>query len=313
MPEHTIPPTLVDHIRAGRATLVIGVGIGGIPSWKQILERMNDALRERGRPGDDAASRDVDKLLHKASLVRAAGFLGRTLGEEACDAIVKQAWGNIRELPPIALALARLPFKQVWTTFPGDVFERAMNAELPEEWPAPRVVTWERAGDIDRRRRALLKILGDFDSYVVTPRSTRAMLSKADALREHVRGQYAKGSLIFVGFRFGDPDLAALLDRVFGMFEPPETDHYLVASGVGPVTLDELQSEHDMKVINLPGKGTDDRATEALLEWMGELERVCADAGVHLRQTRPDDDDLEGWIAVIEEDAHDLEAAEKLA
>jgi tetratricopeptide (TPR) repeat protein len=313
MPEHTIPPSLVDHIRAGRATLVIGVGIGGIPSWKQILERMNDALRERGRPGDDAASRDVDKLLHKASLVRAAGFLGRTLGEDACDAIVKQAWGNIRELPAIALALARLPFKQVWTTFPGDVFERAMNAELPEEWPAPRVVTWERAGDIDRRRRTLLKILGDFESYVVTPRSTRVMLSKAAELREHVREQYAGGSLVFVGFRFGDPDLAALLDRVFGMFEPPENEHFLIASGVGPVTLDELQSEHDMQVVNLPGKGTDDRATEALLEWMGELERACADAGVDLRQTRPDDDDIEGWIAVLEEDTHDLEAAEKLA
>src|SRR6185503_18393224 len=84
MPEHTIPESLIENIRSGRAVLVVGVGIG-IPSWKQVLERMNQALRERGGAGDDAASRDVEKLLHKGSLLRAAGFLGRTLGEEACD------------------------------------------------------------------------------------------------------------------------------------------------------------------------------------------------------------------------------------
>src|SRR5262249_1468426 len=145
---------------------------------------------------------------------------------------------------PVLRALARLPIRQVWTTFPGDLIEKAMNLELPEGWPAPRVLTWEKASEIDRRRRLLLKVLGDFDSFVVTPRSTRMMLSKAEALREHIHKAYSGGALVFVGFRFGDPDLAALLDRVFGMFEPPESDHILVASGVGPVTVDELAAEH---------------------------------------------------------------------
>jgi len=312
MPEHTIPESLIENIRSGRAVLVVGVGTG-IPSWKQVLERMNQALRDRGGAGDEAASRDVEKLLHKGSLLRAAGFLGRTLGEEACDRIVSDSWSQLPELTPVSRALAKLPFRQVWSTFPGDLLERAMEEELPEGWSPPRVLTWERARDIDRRRRTVLKVLGDFTSYVLTPRSTRVMLAKADPLRSHVRQFYAEGTLVFVGFRYGDPDLSSLLDRVLGQFEPPKSDHYLIASGVGPVTVDELYAEHHIQVVNLPGKGTDDRAVEALLDYLGELRVACEEAGIDLRQTRPDEDDLEGWLQVLQEDPFDDEASERLA
>src|SRR6188508_1151983 len=205
MPEHTIPESLIENIRSGRAVLVVGVGIG-IPSWKLILERMNQALRERGGAGDEAASKDVEKLLHKGSLLRAAGFLGRALGGEACDGIVAQAWSQQSELTPVTRALARLPFRQVWTTFPGDLLERAMEEELPDGWSPPRVLTWERARDLDKRRRTVLKVFGDFGSFVITPRSTRVMLAKAEPLRALLRQVYTDGSMVLVGFRFGDPD-----------------------------------------------------------------------------------------------------------
>jgi len=312
MPEHTIPESLIENIRSGRAVLVVGVGIG-IPSWKQILERMNQALRERGGAGDEAASRDVEKLLHKGSLLRAAGFLGRALGEQACDRTVVQSWSQLTDLTPMTRALARLPFRQVWTTFPGDLIERAMEEELPDGWSPPRVLTWERAKDIDKRRRTVLKVFGDFNSFVITPRSTRVMLAKAEPLRAHVRQLYAEGTLVFVGFRYGDPDLSSLLDRVLGQFEPPRSQHYLIGSGVGPVTIDELKADHQIEVVNLPGKGSDERAVEALLEYLGELRAACEAAGIDLRQTRPDEDDLEGWLQVLQEDPFDEEAAERLA
>ncbi len=312
MPEHTIPESLLENIRSGRAVLVVGVGIG-IPSWKQILERMNQSLRERGGAGDDAASKDVEKLLHKGSLLRAAGFLGRALGGEACDRVVVQSWSQQTELTPVARALAKLPFRQVWTTFPGDLLERAMEEDLPEGWSPPRVLTWERAKDIDRRRRTLLKVLGDFGSFVITPRSTRTMLARAQALSAHVRPFYAEGTLVFVGFRYGDPDLAALFDRIFGQFEPPKGEHYLVGSGLGPVTVDELGADHRVQVVNLAGRGSDDRAIEALLEYLGELRAACDAAGIDLTQGRPDADDLEGWLQVLQEDPFDDEAPERLS
>ncbi|MBT8496502.1 MAG: tetratricopeptide repeat protein, partial [Deltaproteobacteria bacterium] len=311
MPEHTIPQSLIENIRSGRAALVVGAGVG-VPSWKQLLDRMNQRLRARGKAGDEEAAKDVDKLLHKGSLDRAAGFLGRSLGERVCDQIAKETWRTPPELPPIAAALGRLPFRQVWTTFPGDALETAAAAVLPAGWPELRVITYQETDNVNTRRRTLVKVLGDFDSYVVTPKSVRKALTSADSLRDYIKEFYHEGSLVLVGFRYGDPDLAALLDRVFGYFEPPENEHYLIASGVGPVTVDELHAEHHFQTINLAGKGADDTAQAALLEYLEALRLSCDSAGVTLVQHKPEADDLEGWIELLGRDFHDPEAQQAL-
>lgn len=302
MPEHTIPESLVEAIKAGRAALVVGAGIG-VPSWKQLLERMNKELEARGREGDKEAVKDLDKLLHKGNLVRAVGFLARALGEEACDALVKEVWKTPDEVPAIAKAIAELPFRHVWTTFPGDVLEKGLEAHKPEGWPEPRVVTYQDMGGLSLRRRALVKMLGNFDTYIVTPRSVRRALSRAVDLRDYARDLYVEGTLVFVGFRFGDPDLSALLDRVFGMFEPPQNAHYFLGAGMGPVTVDELMAEHHIEVVNLAGKGGDDLAEKSVTDWLEALRDACTAAGVSLVETRPDADDLDGWLALYDQDA----------
>lgn len=311
MPEHTIPESLVDAIKAGRAALVVGAGIG-VSSWKQLLERMNKELETRGRDGDTAAAKDLDKLLHKGNLVRAVGFLARALGEEHCDKVVEETWRTPTELPAIATAIAELPFRHVWTTFPGDVLERAMEDHRPEGWPAPKVVTYQELGGLSQRRRTLVKMLGNFDTYIVTPRSVRRALARAVDLRDYARELYVEGTLVFVGFRFGDPDLSALLDRVFGMFEPPRSSHYFLGSGVGPVTVDELMAEHHIEVVNLAGKGGDDVAEKSVVDWLEALRAACTAAGVTLVQTRPDADDLDGWLALYADDAEARDAVDAI-
>ena len=270
MPEHTIPETLIELIRTGRAALVVGAGLG-VPSWKQLLERMTKALETRGREGDDAATKDLEKLLHKGSLVRAVGFLARALGEAECDRIVEEMWKAPGEVPALPKALAKLPFRHVWTTFPGDILEHALESESPEDWPPSRVVTYQELGELSPRRRTLVKMLGNFDTYVVTPRSVRRALSRAVDLRDYARELYVEGALVFVGFRYGDPDLSALLDRVFGMFEPARGTHYFLGAGVGPVTVDELLADHHIEVVNLQGKGGDEVAQSSVLEWLEAL------------------------------------------
>ncbi|KAB2897157.1 MAG: hypothetical protein F9K40_13320, partial [Kofleriaceae bacterium] len=311
MPEHTIPESLVEAIKAGRAALVVGAGIG-VPSWKQLLERLNKELETRGREGDSAAAKDLDRLLHKGSLVRAVGFLARALGEEACDKVVEETWRTPPELPHIATAIAELPFRHVWTTFPGDVLERALEEHKPEGWPSPKVVTYQELGGLSHRRRTLVKMLGSFDTYVVTPHSVRRALARAVDLRDYARDLYVDGTLVFVGFRYGDPDLAAMLDRVFGMFEPPRNQHYFLGAGVGPVTVDELMAEHHMEVVNLAGKGGDDVAEKSVVEWLEALRDACKSASVSLVQTRPDADDLDGWLALYREDAEARDAVDAI-
>lgn len=297
MQEHTIPESLIDQIRSGRAALVIGAGVG-VPSWKHLLERMNKALQARGRDGDDVAAKDLDKLLQKGSLVRAIGFLARALGEESCDKIVAETWTEINTAQT-PKAIAQLPFRHVWTTFPGDALQDALVNDSPQAWPQPRVVTYKELGELSLRRRTLVKILGNFDSYVVTPHSVRRALSRAVDLREYAREFYVEGTLVFVGFRHGDPDLSALLDRVFGTFEPPRGKHYFLGAGVGPVTVDELMAEHHIEVINVAGKGSEDAADQAVVAWLEALAQACQAAGLSLEQNVPDADDLEGWLALL--------------
>ncbi|MEO8554755.1 MAG: hypothetical protein ABI678_32480, partial [Kofleriaceae bacterium] len=162
---------------------------------------MTKALETRGREGDDAATKDLEKLLHKGSLARAVGFLARSLGEEACDRIVQEMWAAPAETPALPKALATLPFRHVWTTFPGDILEHAFETGSPEEWPPTRVVNYQELGALSPRRRTLVKMLGNFDTYVVTPGSVRRALSHAVDLREYARELYVEGSLVFVGFR----------------------------------------------------------------------------------------------------------------
>jgi tetratricopeptide (TPR) repeat protein len=295
MPEHTIPESLVDQVKAGRAVLVVGAGIG-VPSWKQLLERLTAALAVRGREGDDVLAKDVEKIIHKGNLSRALAFLARNLGEEACDQIVESLWSSPAETPSIVKALAQLPFRHVWTTFPGDVLERAFEVESPRDWPQAKVALYSQLADVSSRRRTLVKILGDFGNYVVTPRSVRRAFSGAVDLRDYARDLYVEGTLVFVGFRYGDPDLTTMLDRVLGVFEPPRSTHYLLGAGVGPVTIDELMAEHRIEVINLAGKGADEIAERSVVEWLEELCIACNKAQISLHQAKPDADDLEGWL-----------------
>jgi tetratricopeptide (TPR) repeat protein len=300
MQEHTIPESLIEQIRTGKAALVVGAGIG-VPSWKQMLERMTTALGTRGREGDDVATKDLERLLNKGSLVRAVGFLARSLGEDVCDRIVQEVWASPADVPALPKALSQLPFRHIWTTFPGDILEHALETQSPAEWPPARIVTYTELGELSPRRRTLVKMLGNFETYVVTPHSVRRALSRAVDLREYARQLYVEGSLVFVGFRYGDPDLSALLDRVFGMFEPPRGTHYFLGAGVGPVTVDELMAEHHIEVVNLEGKGADEVAERSVLEWLDALHAACDKAQITLVQTRPDADDVEGWTALLGE------------
>ncbi|HEY5947423.1 MAG TPA: tetratricopeptide repeat protein, partial [Kofleriaceae bacterium] len=313
MHEHTIPESLIEQIRTGKAALVVGAGIG-VPSWKQLLERITHALETRGREGDAEATKDIEKLLHKGSLVRAVGFLARALGEETCDRIVQETWAAPVEVPALPKALARLPFRHIWTTFPGDILEHALETQSPQEWPPARVVNYQELGELSLRRRTLVKMLGNFDTYVVTPASVRRALSRAVDLREYARELYVEGSLVFVGFRYGDPDLSALLDRVFGMFEPPRGTHYFLGAGVGPVTVDELMADHHIEVVNLQGRGGDETAERSVLEWLESLRIACDKAQISLAQTRPDQDDVDGWVALLGEGGDEAnEARDALA
>ena len=302
MHEHTIPESLIEQIRTGRAALVVGAGIG-VPSWKQLLERMTKALETRGREGDDAATKDLEKLLHKGSLVRAVGFLARALGEETCDRIVQEMWAApADDAARCRKLLATLPFRHVWTTFPGDILEHAFETQSPEEWPPARVVTYQELGELSPRRRTLVKMLGNFDTYVVTPRSVRRALSRAVDLREYARELYVEGSLVFVGFRYGDPDLSrAARSRVRHVRAAAR--HALLPRRrrrPGHGRRADGRSPHRGRQPRGPRRRRGRRAQRARVA-RGAARRVRRRRASRSRRPRPDADDVEGWVALLGE------------
>ena len=313
---HVIPEALVDRIKKGRAALVIGSNIGalaGRPSWKKLLERLADELEKRGKSGDAEAATECHQLLKKGRIVAAARFLSRTLGPERCDAVLAEAWATPDPLPDPIKVLGRVPIRSVWTVHPLDLVEQAVKAGSPDGWPEPKVATYATANELDGRRRHVLKLLGEAanGTYVVVPASVRRAMANADAMKTMLADLYKDGALIFVGFRHGDPDLDALLERVFGLWEPPAgVEHYFVGAGLSTVDREELEAEHHMKCVALDGQGG---SAESLIEWLQALTDACDAAGITLAGARPAADDLEGWLGVLEETPADTEARAALA
>ncbi|MBI4510814.1 MAG: tetratricopeptide repeat protein [Deltaproteobacteria bacterium] len=318
MAENQISHSLIERIRSGRAALVVGSSIGsfaGMPSWKKLLERMREELEKRASPGDHEAAADVAAFLKKGRLVTAAGFLGRTLGSEACDKVIADSWLARDSVPDALHVLGRIPVRAIWTVHPGDIVERAVQLGSPDGWPAPCLASYETGADLDTRRRYVLKLLGDIknpSSYVLVATSVRRALSSASAYRSILEDLYRDGTLIFVGFRHGDPDLHALLERVLGMFEPPRGEHYFVGSGLGPVDIEELSAEHHMTAVPLEGHGGDEKSAESLLKYLSALAEACEKEGISLAVTRPGDDDLDGWLERLRHDSSDSEALDAL-
>ncbi|MSP17323.1 MAG: hypothetical protein EXR73_12080 [Myxococcales bacterium] len=317
MAEPLIPEKLLARIRAGRAAIVVGSSIGtlaGLPSWKKVLERLREELERRGGAGDKVAADDVAGLLKKGRIVAACSFLARSIGGEACERALVDLWKTPAALPEVLKALGRIPVRAVWTTHPGDLVERALASGTPDGWPAARVVTYEECDGLDPRKRHLLKLLGEVGrNYVLVPASVRRRLASATAYRALLADLYRDGALVFVGFRHGDPDLHAVLDRVLGTFDLPDVEHYFVGAGLSPVDIEDLREEHKLQVIALDGQGGDDKSAASLAAWLGALAEACTKEGIDLSSTKLGDDDVDGWIARLAEDGADFAAIAALA
>src|SRR5262249_29055501 len=137
-------------------------------------------------------------------------------------------------------------------------------------------------------------------------------LAGAAACRALLQDLYRDGTLLFIGFRHGDPDLSMLLDRIFAGFEPPQGEHFFAGAGLGPVDSAELRAEHHMTVLPLEAM-QGDRAVDSLAGFLGHLVVACEKASISLHSTRPAPDDLDAWCARLKEDPGDEEAREAIA
>ena len=302
MPEHTIPESLIEQIRTGKAALVVGAGIG-VPSWKQLLERMTKALETRGRDGDDAATKDLEKLLHKGSLVRAVGFLARALGEETCDRIVEEMWAAPAEIAGAAegARAAAVPprLDHVPRRHPRARVRDAARRRSGRRRASSR---YQELGELSPRRRTLVKMLGNFDTYVVTPQlgAPRAVARRRSA---RVRARAVRRGLARVR--------RVPLRRSRSVRAARSRVRHVRAAARHALLPRRRRRSGDGRRADgrSPHRGGQPRRaaaatrspSAAVLEWLEALRERCTTAGVTLSQTRPDADDVDGWVALLGE------------
>ena len=301
-----IPEFLVDRLRRRRCVLCAGLGIGraaglGFPTWSSLAGQMGDWLRVEAKPADvEVPLNDLRRELAEGDLFTVIGYLSRRLGRDDCSARLRDSYPGVPELPPLYQSLGRLPFRGVVSTAYDTVIGRSFGVD---EDDGPPVFTHMDGAAIRGHRGPFFLAAHGELSRPGTLILSRADLRRAVADPDYsgfCRELFGRYSLVFVGYDPGDPDFLALLDRHFGGAPRALLPHILLADNVAPLEVKELKSAHGVVVVPVGG---DLPAFVAAL-----ANRVaCAEAA-----TRPDPDDLPGWLQILQTDAADAGAWEAL-
>ncbi len=284
---------LVERLRNGRCVLCAGARLtaaDGERSFVALVEKLLAALPEADADG-------ARKVLASRPLA-AAGFVRRRLGDRFADELRKAA-PPATELPETVRLLGELPFRAIVTTAYDDVFERAFS----KDGVMPRVYTPadHEALRNDGKLRFVFKALGDVtraDSIVWSAEDLQDALADG-GYRTVAHDLYRSRSFLFVGFDGRDPDLAILLERVLAGARAGDVEHFAVLPGVGPVEKEELYAAYRIRVLSA--------------ENVAELARQLKDAvGDAVAPALPDDDDFEGWLALLADDPARKDALDRL-
>jgi tetratricopeptide (TPR) repeat protein len=281
---------LVDRLRGGRCVLCAGSRLLPTSGYRALVEKLLSTL-----PGVDAS--DARRVLAQRPLA-AAGFVRRRLGERFAGEL-REATASAGELPETVRLLGELPFRAVITTSYDDSYERA----FARDGALPKVYTPRDAAELkkDGKARFVLKALGDparADTVVWSAEDLQGALADG-GYRTVTHDLYRSRSFLFVGFDGEDPDLSILLDRVLAGAHAGDTEHYAILPGISAIEREELWAAYRIRVL-------DDSD-------VSQLARTLKDAiGDQHGPALPDDDDLDGWLALLTEEPGRADALDHL-
>lgn len=281
--------TIVERLRYGRCVLCASSRIASGATYRAVVEKLL-----RSMPEVDAA--DAETVLAKRPLA-AAGFVRRRLGDKFADAL--QAATRTTDVPETVRLLGDLPFRAVVTTDYGDVFERAFE----KDGAKPRVYTPADHAELrkDGKQRFIFKALGDSsraDTVVWSAEDLQGALADG-GYRTVAHDLFRSRSFLFVGFDGTDPDLGILLERVLSGARAGDVEHFAVLPGLTAIEKEELYAAYRIRVL-------DEADVTALALKLKEA------IGDQVGPPLPDDDDIEGWVAILADDPTRADALDRL-
>lgn len=303
---------LVDRLRAGRVVLCAGsrLGHGGAAdglTFSGVLLRLID---EAARQGGDAGELDVIRGLVAAQPLAVAGFVRRQLGDGFAAALAAAVASATAELPEALTLCGQLPFRSILTTALDDGLLRALTAAPGAGRAAPRSFTAQSAAQAreaqhDGRSRYVLRLLGDGatgEGLVFSESDLQRALAD-EPLRQLLHDLYSKRSFLFVGFDPREPELSLLLHRALAGIRGVEPNqHFALLPGLPAGLQKELAAAYGLTVLH-EGHADELAVLRALREAVGD----------QVGEALPDDEDLEGWLRVLQLEPTRTDAHDKLA
>ncbi len=156
---------------------------------------------------------------------------------------------------------------------------------------------------LSSRGRFVLRLFGDGSTGqgLVFGEADVQQLFTSEPLRQSLRDLALKRSLLLCGFDAHDPDLAIaarLLSLAQTSGEGPQ--HFALLPGLPPGLRDELSRAYGLIVLDAD---SEEAVFAALHQSVGEIGS----------EILPDDDDLEGWLRLLQQEPEHQVATQKLA
>lgn len=296
-----VPAALVERLERGQAILVAGLGCSrllGSPGWDELALRMVDHLDDVGR------RMQVAELITDGRCADAIAYLGTRIGRGTLIEVLVASYSGRPEVPSVLAGLGRIPWRGVistsydgvWpaiATGSGDGQTALFGPEDGDQVPLHQGrFSWQMAGVVSTPETLNL---GVFEGR-------RAQLGPSAPT---LRALAEQASLVFVGFRPGDPDLRYVLRQIAD--SPGVGPHFLITAG-GDRDLEPGSPEADLGLLPVPIEGTLEAA-------LGILQATLTSSGSSTPVPSPSDTDNEvsQWLDVLARDEANAEARVMLA
>lgn len=304
-----IPGVLIERLRARQAVLVAGLGpsvLAGAPSWAELLAVLADRMG-----GTATADREkLERLLASGRYADALTFLRRRVGEDDVAFVVERGFGAVSNVPEPIRRVAALPWRAILTTSFDTAWQRALGDHYGPE-AVRTLIGVQGPTPMGGGRSVLIQVCGAAgapETLCLGHTDVRTRLIPSGAWQQ-LSTLARRRSLVLVGFRASDPELA-WLELLLGpasaaaLAPPDEGDdeagarppHFLLLDH--PSEVDTLLMEERFGLQVLP-----------CAEGTGEALAALADAASGLAlPARPAAGDLRGWIEAARREPDNPEA-----
>lgn len=292
---------LLHRLRAGRVVLCTGnvfAHRGESASFRELLLRLLE--QERAALGGPEEWVQARSLLDSQPLLLASVLRQRLqdrLGPAIALALSADADQELLDL------VVRLPFRGILSTaLDRGLADAIARANLPGG--PPSLGTAEQAVELlHNRSRFFLRLFGDAESGqgLLFGEADVQRMFATEPVRQALRELALRRSLLLVGFCVRDPDLAMtarLLSLAQTTGEGPQ--HFALLPGLPAALRDELSRAYGVFVLS----EMDERALfQTLKESAGEVGK----------EILPEDDDVDGWLRILQQEPEHEEARGKLS